>query len=89
MQRLGPIEKDDPTASHIAFEVIISEQGEVMSARFISGNLRYKQDAIETVMNTRFEPKQLRGVPVKVIGTITYRYDDRGVRCRVTDGPGR
>jgi protein TonB len=59
----------------VVVEVTISEAGQVISARPLSGHPLLKDAAVNAAQRWRFKPTLLSGVPVKVIGTITFNFN--------------
>ncbi|HJZ67954.1 MAG TPA: tetratricopeptide repeat protein, partial [Blastocatellia bacterium] len=59
----------------VVVEVTIDEEGNVISARAISGHPLLKDAAIDAARGWTFNQTLLQGVPVKVIGTITFRFE--------------
>jgi len=47
----------------------------VISARAISGHPLLKDAAVNAARGWKFSPTMLTGVPVKVIGTITFNFN--------------
>jgi protein TonB len=58
----------------VVVEVTVSESGSVISARAVSGHPLLRDAAVQAARGWRFSPTQLSGVPVKVIGTITFNF---------------
>ncbi|HEY7544524.1 MAG TPA: energy transducer TonB [Blastocatellia bacterium] len=58
----------------VVVEIVIDEEGKVMSARAISGPPQLCDAAIEAARRWQFRPTTLSGEPVKVIGTITFNF---------------
>ncbi|MFN2455686.1 MAG: energy transducer TonB [Pyrinomonadaceae bacterium] len=58
----------------VSVEVVIDEQGKVISARATSGSQMLQQSAIQAARQARFAPTKLSGQPVKVAGIITYNF---------------
>ena len=56
-------------------EVTVDEQGNVISARALSGHPLLKDAATNAAKGWKFSPTMLTGVPVKVIGTITFNFN--------------
>ena len=61
-------------AGAVVVEVIVSETGAIESARVISGHPLLRDNALAAAKNWVFEPTILDGVPVKVVGTITFNF---------------
>jgi periplasmic protein TonB len=55
-------------------QILVDEQGRVVSAQPISGHPTLIPAAREAAMRARFSPTVLNGVPVKVQGVITYNF---------------
>ena len=68
----------------VAIDVVVDEAGKVISATFVSGHTLLKDAAIEAARGWTFIPTQLSGVPVKVLGTITFNFDlgSRGLTAK-------
>lgn len=58
----------------VVVEVIVSETGVIESARVISGHPLLRENALAAAKKWVFEPTILDGVPVKVVGTITFNF---------------
>lgn len=58
----------------VIIELTINEQGAVESARAISGHPLLREPALNAARAWRWNPTILNGVPVKVIGTITFNF---------------
>jgi protein TonB len=59
----------------VVVEVTVDEAGNVISARPISGHPLLKDAAVAAAKGWKFSPTMLTGVPVKVIGTITFNFN--------------
>jgi TonB family protein len=69
-----PLAKAARVSGAVVVEVTIDEEGNVMSARAISGHPLLKDAAIAAAQVWTFAPTELSGVRVKVIGTITFNF---------------
>jgi protein TonB len=58
----------------VAVQVLIDEQGRVVSAKATSGHPLLLQAATQAAYQARFTPTLLGGMPVKVTGVITYNF---------------
>lgn len=58
----------------VVVEVTIDEEGKVLTARALSGHPLLKESAVTAARGWTFSPTQLQGVPIKVIGTITFNF---------------
>jgi TonB family protein len=62
------------TAGKVEVEVIVDENGKVMSAQAVSGPAVLRDAAMDAAKRARFSPTKLSGVPVKVVGLINYNF---------------
>lgn len=69
-----PLAKAAKVSGSVVVEVTINEEGKVFSARALSGHPLLKESAVAAALGWTFSPTQLQGVPVKVIGTITFNF---------------
>src|SRR5207248_2138764 len=58
----------------VNIQILVDEQGRVVSAQIMSGNAFLNPAAREAAMRARFTPTTLNGVPVKIQGVITYNF---------------
>jgi len=58
----------------VSVQVLIDEDGKVISAKAVSGHPIFIPDAIKAATQARFSPTTLSGLPVKVSGVITYNF---------------
>jgi protein TonB len=58
----------------VTVEVVIDENGKVISAKAVSGPAMLQQAAINAALLAKFSPTLLSGQPVKVTGTINYNF---------------
>lgn len=58
----------------VVVQVVIDENGGVISARAISGHPLLQAVAVGAARGARFSPTKLSGQPVKVTGVITYNF---------------
>lgn len=58
----------------VTVQVLIDEQGTVISATAVSGHALLRDVAVEAAQAARFAPTLLSGQPVKVSGVITYNF---------------
>ncbi len=58
----------------VVVEVTVSEAGEVISARAVSGHPLLRDAAVQAARGWAFHPTKIQGYPVKVIGTITFLF---------------
>jgi len=69
-----PSAKAVRVSGSVVVEVTVDEEGNVISARAISGHALLKDSAREAAQGWKFKPTLLSGVPVKVIGEITFNF---------------
>lgn len=62
------------TGGLVSVEVILDETGKVMSATATSGPTILRDAAVQAALKARFSPTKLSGQPVKVSGTINYKF---------------
>jgi TonB family protein len=58
----------------VQVEVVVDENGKVISARALSGPAILRDVAVEAAYRARFSPTKLSGQPVKVTGQINYNF---------------
>lgn len=58
----------------VAVQVLIDEEGKVISASAVSGNPLLRAAAVAAAKGARFSPTKLDGRPVKVSGIIVYNF---------------
>ena len=65
-------------AAHVSgsvkVQVLIDENGNVLSASAISGHPLLQQSAVNAARASKFTPTKLSGQPVKVSGVIIYNF---------------
>jgi protein TonB len=62
------------TAGTVTVDVVLDETGKVVSAVASSGPPTLRDAAVQAAMRARFSPTKLSGQPVKVSGTINYKF---------------
>ena len=62
------------TSGLVSVEVILDESGKVVSATAMSGPTILREAAVQAALKARFSPTKLSGQPVKVSGTINYKF---------------
>jgi protein TonB len=58
----------------VSVQVLVDEQGRVISAKAVSGSSFLVPEAQKAALQARFSPTLLSGQPVKVSGLITYNF---------------
>jgi periplasmic protein TonB len=69
-----PIAKQVGAQGMVSVQVLIDEQGKVISAKVLSGNPMLAHAAQESAYQARFSPTIIGENPVKVSGVITYNF---------------
>ncbi len=69
-----PIARQIRAQGPVSVQILVDEQGKVISAQAMSGNPTLLTAAKEAAMRARFTPTVLNGTPVKVQGTIIYNF---------------
>ena len=62
------------TSGVVIVEVVIDENGKVISAKASDGPSTLREPAVRAALRARFSPTKLTGQPVKVLGTISYKF---------------
>lgn len=62
------------TAGTVEVEVVVDENGKVMTARAINGPQILRNVAVEAALRARFSPTKLSGQSVKIAGRIDYKF---------------
>ena len=58
----------------VAVQILVDEQGRVISAQPVSGHPLLVSAAKQAALQARFTPTMLNGQPVKIQGVITYNF---------------
>ncbi|MFL6468647.1 MAG: energy transducer TonB [Pyrinomonadaceae bacterium] len=69
-----PAAKAVRAAGSVSVQVLIDENGSVVSASAVSGHPLLRAAAVGAARGARFSPTKLSGQPVKVSGVITYNF---------------
>lgn len=69
-----PIAKQIRAQGPVSVQILVDEQGKVISAQAVSGNPMLISAAKEAALRARFTPTLLNGQPVKVQGSIIYNF---------------
>lgn len=69
-----PIAKSAHASGTVVVQVVIDENGNVISAHAISGHPLLQAVSVAAARGARFSPTKLSGQPVKVTGVITYNF---------------
>ncbi len=68
------IAKQAGASGTVAVQILVDEQGRVVSARATSGHPLLRKAAVEAALRARFSPTLLSNQPVKVTGIINYNF---------------
>jgi TonB family protein len=60
----------------VTVQVVVDEEGNVISARAVSGHALLQAASVAAARNAKFPPTLSEGKPVKVTGVITYNFDE-------------
>ncbi|HEX8251841.1 MAG TPA: TonB family protein [Thermoanaerobaculia bacterium] len=66
--------KGSGASGTVKVEVVVGENGRVVSAKAVSGHALLREAATKAAQQARFKPTLLSGQPVKVTGVITYNF---------------
>jgi len=69
-----PIAKAARASGTVTVQIVVDENGRVISASAVSGHPLLQQAAVGAARQARFSPTLLSGQPVKVSGVITYNF---------------
>lgn len=69
-----PVAKAAHAMGVVTVQVTIDENGNVISARAVSGHPLLQQSAVQAAYQAKFSPTLLSGQPVKVTGTLLYNF---------------
>ena len=69
-----PIARAAHAAGTVTVQVLIDENGNVVSAKAVSGHPLLQAVAVSAARQARFSPTKLSGQPVKVTGVIQYNF---------------
>lgn len=70
----SPVARAAGAQGEVLVEVVVNEQGDVESARAISGHPLLQQSAVDAARQWQFKPSQFEGKPVKVKGSIAFMF---------------
>jgi TonB family protein len=62
------------TGGLVEVEVVVDENGKVISARALAGPPTLRDAAVQAALRARFSPTKLSGQPVKISGQINYNF---------------
>jgi len=72
--RYPDIARRSRTSGKVEVQVVVDENGAVISAQALSGPAPLRDAAVDAAKHARFSPTKLSGAPVKVSGTIDYNF---------------
>jgi TonB family protein len=72
-----PIARSAKASGTVTVEIIIDEDGNVISAKAGSGHPLLRAAAVSAAREAKFSPTKLSGQPVKVKGVLLYNFEDQ------------
>ncbi len=72
--RYPPEAKAAGVGGVVKVQLVVDEEGGVMTARAVSGHELLRDTAVDAACRSRFSPQKLSGRPVKVTGVITFNF---------------
>lgn len=69
-----PIARSAHASGTVVVQVLIDENGNVLTARAVSGHPLLQASAVNAARGSKFTPTKISGQPVKVSGVITYNF---------------
>lgn len=69
-----PLAKTVHVDGAVSVEVLIDEKGNVVSARALSGHPLLREAAVAAARGWKWNPTMLNGIPVQVVGSITFNF---------------
>ena len=83
-----PAAKAARASGTVTVQILVDEQGRVVSANAVGGHPLLRQSAVAAARQARFTPTLLSGQPVKVAGVVTYNFDLTGAAPKVASTLG-
>ena len=69
-----PLARAARVSGVVVVEVVVDQAGNVTSARALSGHALLREAAVAAATQWKWNPTLLTGVPVQVVGTITFNF---------------
>ncbi|HST53087.1 MAG TPA: energy transducer TonB [Pyrinomonadaceae bacterium] len=69
-----PIAKASGAQGSVKVQVLVDEDGDVISAQALSGHPLLQQAAVAAALQAKLSPTLLSGQPARVSGTLTYNF---------------
>ena len=69
-----PLARAARVSGAVVVEVVVDQTGAVTSARALSGHALLREAATAAALQWKWNPTYLTGVPVQVVGTITFNF---------------
>jgi len=69
-----PIAKAAGASGTVTVQILVDEEGNVVSASAVAGHPLLQQAAVAAAREAKFSPTRLSGQPVKVSGVVTYNF---------------
>jgi TonB family protein len=70
-----PIAKRTKLSGFVVVRVLVDEEGNVISAKALTGHRLLRKAAVKAAYQAKFEPTTLSGQPVRVSGVLTYDFE--------------
>lgn len=67
--------RESGASGNVTVQVTVDEQGNVISAKAVSGHALLQEAAVSAAREAKFKPMTVDGQPVKVSGVITYNFE--------------
>lgn len=75
-----PLARAAKVSGSVTVEVVVDEDGNVKTARAISGHSLLRASAVEAARQWKFKPTKLSGIAVKVAGNIVFDFNLGGAK---------
>jgi TonB family protein len=69
-----PIAKTAKASGTVTVQVLVNEEGKVVSAKAVSGHKLLRKAAVDAAYQAKFSPRVVSGQRVKVSGVLTYEF---------------
>jgi periplasmic protein TonB len=69
-----PIAKAAGASGTVTVQIVVDEEGNVVSAKAVAGHPLLQQAAVAAAREAKFSPTLLSGQPVRVTGVVTYNF---------------
>lgn len=72
-----PIARRAKPSGSVTVQVLVDEQGKVISAVALTGHRLLRKAAVKAAYQAKFEPTVLSGQPIRVSGVLVYNFEYR------------